>query len=102
MALETASDLAGFFDTDAHGTQATITINGSSSTINVIFNKEYFAIDPGLGVDVESTQPVVTGQSSDMTNVDNEDSITIDSVSYNIVSVQPDGSGVTSLVLETQ
>jgi len=102
MVLETAADLAGFFDTDAHGVSATITIGGSSSTINVILNKEYFAIDPGLGIDVEGTQPVVTGRTSDMSGVDNEDTITIDSITYNIVSTQPDGTGVTALVLEQQ
>lgn len=102
MALETAADLAGYFDTDAHGVSATITIGGSSSTISVILNKEYFAIDPGMGIDVEGTQPVVTGRTSDMSGVDNEDTIVIDSITYNIVSVQPDGTGVTALVLEQQ
>tara|TARA_B110000438_G_scaffold206122_1_gene197798 strand:- start:359 stop:667 length:309 start_codon:yes stop_codon:yes gene_type:complete len=102
MALESAADLAGFFDTTAHGVSASITINGSSSTINVIFNKDYFAIDPGTGIDIESTSPIVTGASSDMTNVDNGDTISISSVTYNIVSVEPDGQGVTQLVLEKQ
>lgn len=102
MALESAADLAGFFDTTAHGVSASITINGSSSTINVIFNKDYFAIDPGTGIDIESTSPIVTGASSDMTNVDNGDTISISSVTYNIVSVEPDSQGVTQLVLEKQ
>ena len=48
MALETAQDLAGFFDTDAHGETATITINGSGSSISVIFNNEYFGIAPDI------------------------------------------------------
>jgi len=102
MVLETASDLAGYFDTDAHGTAATITINGSGSSIDVIFNKEYFAIDPGLGMEVEGTQPVATGRSSDMTNVEIGDTITISSVTYNIINVQPDGVGTTTLILEQQ
>ncbi|QDP48581.1 MAG: putative head-tail joining protein [Prokaryotic dsDNA virus sp.] len=102
MVLESASDLAGYFDTSAHGTSATITINGSSSSINVILNKEYFAIDPGMGIDVDGTQPVVTGRSSDMSGVDNADTILIDSITYNIVDVQPDGVGCTALVLEEQ
>jgi len=102
MVLETASDLAGYFDTDAHGTAATITIDGSGSSIDVIFNKEYFAIDPGLGMEVEGTQPVATGRSSDMTNVEIGDTITINSVTYNIINVQPDGVGTTTLILEQQ
>lgn len=102
MALETAADLAGFFDTDAHGVSAVITINSSSSTISIIFNNEYFAIDPGTGMQIDGTQPVVTGRSSDMSGVDNADTISINSVAYNIVDVQPDGQGVTQLVLEEQ
>ena len=102
MALESAADLAGFFDPTAHGESASITINGSSSTINIIFNKDYFAIDPGTGIDIESSQPVVTGATSDMTGVDNGDTILISSVTYNIVSVEPDSQGVTQLVLEKQ
>ena len=102
MALESSADLAGYFETDSHGSSATITINGSGSSINVILNKEYFAIDPGLGMEVEGTQPVATGRSSDMTNVEIGDTILISSVTYNIINVQPDGVGVTALVLEEQ
>ena len=53
-------------------------------------------------MDIEGTQPVATGITSDMSGVDNEDTIVIDSVTYNIVSVQNDGTGVTALVLEQQ
>tara|TARA_B100000427_G_C15518610_1_gene599315 strand:+ start:1561 stop:1869 length:309 start_codon:yes stop_codon:yes gene_type:complete len=102
MVLESAADLQGYFDTDAHGVSATITINGSSSSVNVILNKEYFGIDPGTAIEIEGTQPVATLASSDCTNVDNQDTIRIDSITYNIVSVQKDGVGITTLVLEEQ
>ena len=55
-----------------------------------------------MGIDVDGTQPVVTGRSSDMSGVDNADTILIDSITYNIVDVQPDGVGCTALVLEEQ
>jgi hypothetical protein len=103
MVLETATDLAGFFDTDAHGTAATITIDGSGSSIDIIFNKEYFEI-PGEEIGVQSSQPVFYCQTSDVTNVEQGDTILVDSTTYNIVEVQPDGTspGVTVLVGETQ
>ena len=42
MALESASDLAGFFDTDAHGISVSYTPSGgSASTINGILNNEF-------------------------------------------------------------
>lgn len=101
MALETAQDLENFFDTETHGSTATVTINGSGSSISVIINKEYFAI-AGESVDVDGTQPIVTCRSSDVTGVDTDDTITIDSVTYNIVNIQPDGTGVTVLILQDQ
>ena len=92
MALETAQDLLNFFDTETHGSSATVTINGSASTISVILNKEYFAI-AGESVDVDGTQP-------DVTNIDTADTIAIDGITYNIVNIQPDGTGTTTLILQ--
>ena len=40
MAVETASDVAQYFDTDTFGVAATYTPDGgSSSTVNVILNR---------------------------------------------------------------
>ena len=99
MALETAQDLLNFFDTETHGSSATVTINGAASSISVIINKEYFAI-AGESVDVDGTQPVVTCRSSAVTNIDTADTITIDGITYNIVNIQPDGTGTTTLILQ--
>ena len=101
MGLESSSDLAGFFDTDSHGSSASITIDGSASTIDVIFNREYYEIS-GEEVGVQSSQPVFYCQSSDVASVEQGDTIEVDSVTYNIVSVQPDFTGVTVLIGETQ
>ena len=101
MALESAQDLLNFFDTDTHGKSATVTIDGSSSTISVILNNEYFAV-AGESVDIDGTQPVATCRTSDVANIDTSDSITIDSVNYNITNIQPDGTGITVLILQTQ
>jgi hypothetical protein len=101
MALETAQDLLNFFDTDTHGVTASISIDGTSSSISVILNNEYFAI-AGESVDIDGTQPVVTCRSSDVTGVDTDDTITISSITYNITNIQPDGTGVTVLILQDQ
>ena len=101
MALEGSADLAGYFDTNANGSAATITIDGSGSSIDVIFNKEFFEI-PGNEVGVQSSPPVFYCRSSDVTNVEQGDTIQVDSITYNIVSVEPDNTGVTVLIGETQ
>lgn len=99
MALENEQDLLNFFDTETHGKTASITINGTSSSISVILNKEYFEI-PGETVDIDGSQPIVFCRSSDVTGVDTADTISIDSINYNIKNIQPDNTGVTILILQ--
>jgi hypothetical protein len=102
MALETASDLASFFDTDSHGSVATYTPSGgSASSINVIFNNEYILVDEGE-VGVNSTIPVITCRTSDVSSVAMNDTFVIDSVTYKSKIIRPDGTGVTEIQLEKQ
>ncbi len=102
MALETASDLAGFFDTNAHGTACTFTPSGgSASTINGILNNEFQLIDVGE-TGVESTMPVLTVRSSDVSGVAHGDDFTINSIDYKAVVIRPDGTGITEIQLEAQ
>ena len=97
MALETNQDLENFFDTETHGSDATVTINGTGSSIKVIINKEYFAI-PGESVDVTGFQPMVHCRSQDITGIDTDDTLTVGSVTYNITEIH--GTGVTVLILQ--
>lgn len=99
MALETNQDLENFFDTETHGSNATVTINGTGSSIKVIINKEYFAI-PGESVDVTGFQPMVHCRSQDITGIDTDDTLTVGGVTYNITEIQDDGTGVTVLILQ--
>ncbi len=99
MALETNQDLENFFDTETHGITATVTINGTGSSIKVIINKEYFAI-PGESVDVTGFQPMVHCRTQDITGIDTDDTITVDGVTFNITEIQDDGTGVTVLILQ--
>ena len=101
MALESEQDLLNFFDTNTHGSSASVSIDGTRSTIQVILNKEYFAI-PGESVDVDGSQPVVTCRSSDVSGIDTDDTITIASITYNSGNIQPDNTGVTDLILQEQ
>ena len=58
MAIEGAPERAVFFDTDAFGTESSYTPpGGSASTVNGIFDNEYFEVDPLSGVGVVSAQP---------------------------------------------
>ena len=102
MTLETASDLSSFFDTDSHGSVATYTPSGGTgSSVNVIFNNEYVLVDEG-DVGVNSTLPVITCKTSDVSSIAIDDSFVIDSVTYKAKIIRPDGTGVTEIQLEKQ
>ena len=74
MALE---DLAEFFDVDEHAQAASYTPSGgSASSITVIFRNEFYLEDGGT-VGVETTQPVITVQTSKVPGIAHGDVIAI-------------------------
>lgn len=86
-----------FFDT-ALGFAVNATTSGAA-TIPGIFQKDYFEAAPGGGVNIESTTPIFRVESSTATGVDHGDSLTIGGVTYEVVEIQPDESGVTDFRL---
>tara|TARA_R110000803_G_scaffold96314_2_gene164440 strand:- start:486 stop:794 length:309 start_codon:yes stop_codon:yes gene_type:complete len=97
-----ASDLDVFFDTDTHGIDCVFTPSGgSATTIKGIFNNEYYAMGGGE-VDVESSQPVFYSKASNLSSASHGDSMVINSVTYKIINIRPDETGMIEVVLEKQ
>lgn len=101
MAVETDTErtvlLADF------GVSATYTAEGeSATTITVIFDEPYVGVDPDGRVAVESDNPTCLARTTDVSNANHAATIVINSTTYNVVGVQPDGTGFTTLVLEEQ
>lgn len=92
MRLEFLQD---FGDTSASFTDVSA---GSSSTITALLSKAYFAESVGDQT-LESSQPVALVRSSDVPNVVQGDTLSISSVGYTIVEVQPDNESMTTLRL---
>jgi len=102
MALESATDLSGFFSTDEHAKSVTFTPSGgSASTIKGIFENAFELVEVG-GIGVEATIPTLTVKSTDVSGLVHGDAFVIDSVSYLARIVRPDGTGVTEVQLEEQ
>jgi hypothetical protein len=115
MSLEFDSDLDGYLDADfGHGISATYTPSGgSASTIKVILDDEYLSMI-GLSVDVEGSQPIAYCKTSDVSSAAHGDTLAFAAqttlsntqfkaaTTYNVVGVQPDGTGITALTLEQQ
>jgi len=101
MAVETTDDrlimLADF------GVAATYTpIGGTASSITVIFDNQYEAVDAGGGVAFAMQQPRVTCRSADVSGVSEGATMVIELVTYIVRVVMPDGTGITELMLEAQ
>lgn len=68
--------------------------------LNGIFDDDYLGVDPGIPIEVESSTPMFNCQSSKLIYPKNEnDTIIIRGVKYLVVSYQPDGTGMTDLIL---
>lgn len=91
-----AADLSVFFAD--YGVSATYTHAAVPATISVIFDNEYVPMNLG-GVEVESLGPAATCKSSDVSAAAHGDTLTVDSVTYYIKGIHPDGTGITLLIL---
>jgi len=99
--VETADDrallLADF------GVTATYTPSGgASSSITVIFDNEFIPVDTGASVSFAMRQPKALARSADIPNVAEGDILVVNSTTYVIRIVMPDGTGMTELMLEAQ
>lgn len=88
------TDLDTFLDTDEFGVEVAY----GSGIIKGIFDNVFIADQQGE-VDVETLQPQVTVKTSDVSGIAQGDTMTIDSVDYNVIGIQPDGTGLTNILL---
>lgn len=90
-----AEDLTVFFDTTTgFATPATLAGGGM---VPVIFDAAY---QGGLNDLIESTGPSAKGSTASLATVVQGTGITINAIAYKVASVEPDGTGVTTLLLE--
>tara|TARA_R110000782_G_C14607862_1_gene391806 strand:- start:72 stop:476 length:405 start_codon:yes stop_codon:yes gene_type:complete len=87
--------------------------SGNSSRINIIIDQEYFNIEGG-SVPVAGYQPRAIVKASDVPYISQEDRLVVDAITTNhgnvlkpettffVKTVQPDNTGMVSLVLEEQ
>ena len=92
-------DLDEFFKTAHFATSVTYTVSGGSpATILVIFEDESANTDQ-LTQEVYNTRPAVTCRASDVPSITNADTFTINSTTYYVRKVLPDGTGLTKAEL---
>jgi hypothetical protein len=92
MGGESAADRLSMLSTDDFGTAATI----GASTVYGIFDDEHEAIFDG---DVGTTAPQFTCRTADVASVVRGTSVVINSITYKVTALEPDGTGMTVLIL---
>tara|TARA_R110002153_G_scaffold162798_2_gene315339 strand:- start:550 stop:861 length:312 start_codon:yes stop_codon:yes gene_type:complete len=103
MAVETATELAIFFEANDFAVTASYTPQGGSSTnILGIYDQEYLELDSGGSVAFAINQPRFQCDTASVPSAAEGDTLVVSGINYKIVVVQPDGTGVTTLVLEKQ
>lgn len=93
-----AEDLSAFFDTDDF---AEIVTYDGTQQIPAIFDAAFFE-DVAGRLGVESSKPACLVRSADVPTAAHGKTIKRGAVTYHVVGVQPDGTGLTLLVLEKQ
>lgn len=98
--VETAADrliMLSDFGVDCSYTPA----GGSATTIKTILLNDYFSVDTG-SVSVEVNQPIAVIRTADAAAIAHQDTMVINAITYKVVNVRPDGTGISEIQLEQQ
>lgn len=99
MASWKTEDLAALFEDDGlMDTAAFSHAGGAAVDIPVIFDNDFKALNVDTGM-VESAGPMAICKTSDVSTAVHNDTLTINSVVYKIIGIQPDSMGLTTLIL---
>lgn len=74
----------------------TATVGGVD--ITVIFDAAFAGVE-AFGVTVETDSPLMVAKSTDVASVARGASVVIESVTYKVTGIQPDGTGITAVIL---
>lgn len=99
MGVESADDRAVFFETEGFGVAVTI----NAVTFNAIKDQAFQEIDLG-SAGMAGTRPLFLARDEDIvaSSAAVDDTVTIASVNYTIVELEPDGTGMTNVILDKQ
>ena len=93
MSVETAADQTALLAD--YGTTVT---KADASEFTAIFDNDFLAVDLDES-EVESTEPTLLARTADVSGLAHGDSLTISPVSYTVRGIQPDGTGMTQIML---
>jgi len=93
MSVETAADRTAMLAD--YGSTVT---KADASTFVAIFDNDFLAVDVDES-EVESSEPTLLARTADVSSLTHGDTLTISAVSYTVRGIQPDGTGMTQIML---
>lgn len=99
MSVESADDLLDMIQALGGIDADTVTVTYSGGSFSAIFERPFVEV-PGGEVGVESRQPVLVARTSDVSALAKDATLTVQSVAYKLRRAEPDGTGVTRLILK--
>lgn len=99
LAAQITADLDTFFDVSGFAVSASYVHGTTTTSIAVLFDKPYLENELAAAVGIESNRPTCRAKTSDVANAAHGDTLTINAITYTVVGVQPDGNGVSTLIL---
>ncbi len=94
--------LNDLMDVDALGIAAVYQPGtAQEKTFYIIFDDSFSLVSAESG-EIESTAPEATAKSSDVSGVEHGDELKINGTLYSIAGIQPDGTGLTTLILHKE
>ena len=99
LAADMTTDLGVFFNASDFGTVASFKHGSADAVaITVIFDDEFKAVNPALG-EVESSAPQAECKASDVSTAVHDDLLTVNSIAYKIIGIQPSFDGRTTILI---
>ena len=93
MSVETAADRTAMLAD--YGSTVT---KADASTFTGIFDNDFLAVDVDES-EVESSEPTLLARTADVSSLAHGDTLTISAVNYTVRGIQPDGTGMTQIML---
>lgn len=102
--VESDADRAAFLDPTEFGSAAIYTKSGGSPVaLNAIFDSDYFAVELGAQVPVEGSRLRLLCRDHDLpAGAAHGDAVAVAGRSCVVREIHPDGTGMTSIILEEQ
>jgi len=96
MSVESADDLLDIVEALGGIDAESVTVTYTGGSFSAIFERPFVEVEG-----VESRQPVLIARTDDVDALAKDTSLTVQSVVYKLRRHEPDGTGITRLILKT-